>query len=824
MKSGSTNVEILAPAGSWDSIIAAVNASADAVYVGGNQFGARAYANNLTEEQLKEAIDYVHLNDKHLYLTVNTLLKEAELEAKLYSYLAPLYEHGLDAVIVQDLGVMRFIHTHFPDLSIHASTQMTLAGPYGMESLGEYGVNRIVPARELSLGEIRAMRESTRMELECFVHGALCYCYSGQCLMSSMIGGRSGNRGRCAQPCRMPYTLRDGKQILGEAYYLSPRDICTLRLLPELIDAGIDSFKIEGRMKRPEYTAAAAWLYRKYADLAFKLGKDGYDRYLTEHAKEWERDNEALSELYNRGGFTEGYYHSFHGKNMMSIDRPNHSGVLVGEVTGIKKNTAQIKLRREVYPQDVLEFRKHRKGCGPLEKGAGVYEFTVGTGKESGTVLSARFKPGADIRPGDYLYRTRKEVLLHSIQERILGGSSGTVRARQIPVQGNFSALEGCPITLTLTLGDVTVCARGVEAARALNRAAAEDEVRKALNKTGNSLFVFEKLSIKLAEGLFLPVKELNELRRRALEELQKAAAERYRRQSVSNFKEKVRKNNNSLSFPSAKIAIKAVVCDENQLNVLLGIPEISRIYLQMECFPCGELGRLLKKIHSSGREGFLRLPRIFRMETESRLCQEKEIFEQADGFLIANLEEVSFLRRHDWFGKKTDRLELDYTLYICNEEAKCYWREQGISHFTDSVELNKEELKMLNQSDSTIVVYGRLPLMVSAQCLALTGGHCDPGRGKLVLEDRKRKRFPVRRYCEYGYNEILNSDPLFLLGQEREIRDLCPGGIRLDFTLEQPEMVKQIGESFAERFCRGTEDGFRLEHYTKGHFARGVE
>ena len=242
------DVEILAPAGSFECLKAAVCAGADAVYVGGSRFGARAYADNFKEAELLEALDYVHLHGRKLYLTVNTLLKEQEI-GDLAGFLLPYYRQGLDGVIVQDFGAGEQIRNCFPDLELHASTQMTVTGAAGAAFLKEHGYVRVVPARELSLKEIRHIKEETGMEVECFVHGALCYCYSGQCLLSSMIGGRSGNRGQCAQPCRLPYSVEGGKS--GDL--LSLKDLCTIDLLPELLKAGIDSFKIEGRMKQPDY-------------------------------------------------------------------------------------------------------------------------------------------------------------------------------------------------------------------------------------------------------------------------------------------------------------------------------------------------------------------------------------------------------------------------------------------------------------------------------------------------------------------------------------------------------------------------------------------
>ncbi|WP_434311412.1 peptidase U32 family protein [Hominifimenecus sp. rT4P-3] len=295
-----TDIEVLAPAGSYESMEAAVRAGADAVYMGGAKFGARAYAENPDDTGLLRAIDFVHLHGRKLYLTVNTLLKERELTEELWKYLAPLYRQGLDAVIVQDYGVLSFIRKHFPKMEIHISTQMAVAGPYGAMLAKELGAGRLVLPRELSLAEIRAIREKTDLELEGFVHGALCYCYSGQCLLSSFIGGRSGNRGRCAQPCRLPY---NGKNLMNL------KDLCTLAILPQILEAGVTSLKIEGRMKSPRYTAGVVSIYRKYVD-----------RYLTSGGGDWQVDPEderLLKELFDRGGFTDGYYRRHNGADMV---------------------------------------------------------------------------------------------------------------------------------------------------------------------------------------------------------------------------------------------------------------------------------------------------------------------------------------------------------------------------------------------------------------------------------------------------------------------------------------------------------------------------
>ncbi len=341
--------ELLAPAGSYESFLAAIAAGADAVYLGGSRFGARAYAQNFEEKELLEAIDYAHLHGRKVYLTLNTLMKEKEMEGELFSYLLPFYEQGLDAVIVQDMGVLRFVKEYFPDLELHASTQMTVTGWLGSSFLKENDVKRVVPAREISLEEIRMIKEKADIEVECFVHGALCYCYSGQCLLSSMIGGRSGNRGQCAQPCRLPYEYQGKKGCL-----LSLKDICTLDRLPDFIEAGVDSFKIEGRMKKPEYVAGVTSIYRKYIDLYKAKGRKGY-RVAPE-------DLEQLMDLYNRGGFHEGYCRTRNGKEMITFQRPNHAGTPAVQVLGQSGREGKVKALKTLKKGDVLEiFRNSRR-------------------------------------------------------------------------------------------------------------------------------------------------------------------------------------------------------------------------------------------------------------------------------------------------------------------------------------------------------------------------------------------------------------------------------------------------------------------------------
>ena len=380
-------IEILAPAGSVDRMRAAFAGGADACYIGGKNFGARAFADNPEEKELVEAIHYAHLHDKKLYMTINTLIKENEMKG-LYNYVLPYYKAGIDAILVQDFGVLKFLRESFPDLALHASTQMTVCDTGATGLLKKFGVERLVLSRELSLGEVEAFKEED-IEIECFVHGALCVCYSGQCLMSVMNGGRSGNRGSCAGPCRMSYNLYEGENSSGispgksletKPYLLSPKDICALDLIPDMVEAGIDSFKIEGRMKRPEYAALTAYLYRKWTDVYLNDGREEFDS--AQAVRERNSDVEKLSDIYNRGSFTKGYLVNHNGLEMMANTRPNHNGVLVGRVTNViasgRKNVMLISAEKDLNAHDVVEIRSDNRPTEP------VYEFTLKDGKKKG--------------------------------------------------------------------------------------------------------------------------------------------------------------------------------------------------------------------------------------------------------------------------------------------------------------------------------------------------------------------------------------------------------------------------------------------------------
>ena len=488
------NVELLAPAGTYEAFRAAINAGADAVYLGGSAFGARAYAGNFDKEQLLEALDFAHIRDRKVYLTVNTLLKENEMGEPLYDYLLPFYEAGLDAVIVQDWGVFDLIQKAFPGLDIHASTQMAVTGCASAGLLKRMGATRVVPARELTLDDIKKIDQNVDIEIESFVHGALCYSYSGQCLMSSMLGDRSGNRGRCAQPCRMKY---------DNEYVLSLKDMCTLELIPQLVQAGVDSFKIEGRMKSSEYVAGVVSVYRRYLDKYLEYGKNA--------VKPHERDLISLSDLYNRGGFSKGYYPGKKGRDMVSLTKPNHQGTCAMEVISSRPGSAVCKALVPLNKGDVFDLEKE-------------FDYTLaGAVKPGGTVTLSLPKKYV-MQKGRKLYRVRNNSLINDILDRYTKADCKTA------IQGAITLQPDKEASLVLWKDDTCIAVQGETVMRAMNRPLTAEGVQMQISRMNDTPYILENLEINMDNDVFLPNGKLNELRRKAVTELTNALTARYKR------------------------------------------------------------------------------------------------------------------------------------------------------------------------------------------------------------------------------------------------------------------------------------------------------
>jgi len=747
--------ELLAPAGSLESLKAAVNSGADAVYIGGSKFGARAYADNPEEDSLLAGIRYAHLFGTKVHLTVNTLLKDSEIP-ELFPYLKPYYEAGLDAVIVQDLGVLDFLHRRFPLLSLHASTQMSVTGPESAGILKSLGVSRIIPARELSLTEIIAIRQKTGLQVETFVHGALCYCYSGQCLMSSLIGGRSGNRGRCAQPCRLEYELqRGGKRISRkeDRFLLNCRDLCSISLIPDLVDAGIDSFKIEGRMKSERYTAGVVSIWRKYLDLYKREGREGF--------AVSSEDRDLLQLLYDRGGRTEGYFYEQNGPDMMA---------LCGKETLHKAGEPETEKKRERF-----------------------YDFLDET-----------------------YVKTEKKI----------------------PVAGEAGFLSGVPMKFTVKAAGVTVSAEGPVPEQAKKIPACEENIREKLMKTGGTSFYFSTLKIELSDGLFIPVKELNELRRDVLLKLERAllcaeerkiceiTAEAGKQERAEEKPERTEEKPEEIRIENGERKSFHVSAETaEQIRAAESEPEVTEISFPAEMFLPSEWANMTGHIHGKGKKAFLMIPRIFRLKAASFFEKhEKElILASFDGFLIHSLEEAGFLRKKSG-SASFQNLFFDFDLYGMNREAENVLYRLGAGRLTLPAELNAKELKELGCSGKELIVAGRLPMMVSAQCLKKNTEGCDHISSIRILKDRTGKEMPVRNACEFCLNTIWNADPLSLIGEKETVEELNPGGIRVLLTTESFEEAKTVLCAAADVFFRGKAAKDPYPSFTRGHLRRGVE
>ena len=804
-------VELLSPAGNAAGFYGAVHAGADAVYLAGNQFGARAYAENFTTEELLECIRYGHLLGRKIYLTVNTLLKNQEMKL-LQDYLAPLYEAGLDAVIVQDLGVLRFIRERFPGLKLHVSTQMTICSRWGASLLKDMGASRIVPARELGLEELIAMREEASVQVEAFVHGAMCYCYSGQCLFSSILGGRSGNRGRCAQPCRLPYTVSEGKGC-KECYPLSLKDMCTIEHIPQLIEAGIDSFKIEGRMKRPEYAAGVTDIYRRCIDNYYALRSRMGPREAAEEYRVSEEDRRELASLYVRDGLQDGYYFRRNGRDMVSIDSP--------------------------------------------------------------------------------AYRESDERVLCRIRERYLDAHL------KLPVTVRAFFHVGRPAKVTLetqcpSLGRLSAGAEGEPVAQAQKQPITEENVRKLLCRLGDSAFCADGVEISMDPNSFYPLKQINELRRMAVAELERKIlrARGYRenrqgeRTALLSSEAELSKGRSQQPSPRSYAFYVRTMGQLKALGEWIAANPMDapwRIYvdgdLLTEQWP--HIADICSGLSGSGAL-FAALPYILR-ETDGEYLE--ELYEKVHesglfrGFLVRSMDGLGFLREKKHPGEKKHLGEKGHpeekeagvsggSLRPAEEAALSVRTDAGVYAWNDSAleelsglaegfclpyELNASAQRHLweglcrkglsEKLSCEKIVYSRIPMMVTANCLRRTAGECGKGKENreiVSLTDRYRKEFPVLIDCRHCMNIIYNSVPFSLymeekhsmeerhsmkekLSKEGHAGEREPVGWkrrvdpRMDFTLESPEEVKRL----LDAFFRGMP--FPLKDYTTAHEKRGA-
>ena len=752
----SSKVELLSPAGDMDCLKAAIAAGADAIYLGGDRFGARAFAGNFNREELLEALKLAHFWGKKIFLTVNTLTKDSELK-ELVEWLTPYYEAGLDGLIIQDLGVLETCRNAFPGLLLHASTQMTVTEAETALFLKSLGVSRIVPARELCLEEIVELKEKTGLEMETFIHGALCYGYSGQCLFSSLLGGRSGNRGRCAQPCRLPYEIcesgmpeKSGKSQKGkrmEQYPLSLKDLCVLEFLPKLLEAGIDSFKIEGRMKSPEYVAGVTAMYRKYIDL-YEQNPKGW--------KVEKKDLETLSGLYVRSQLSGGYYEKHNGQEMITLDKPGYAGC----------------------EDSVLEE------------------------------IRARY-----IEP-----------------------------AMTKPVDMEISLRPGSPVFLKVSCEGFEASVIGMEVMTAQKKPLSTADIQKQLSKLGGSSFSPGKFDIVMEQDCFLPVSAMNELRRTALDLLYEKMSAAFKRESSSicaEMSEAREKRDDMARSGDAgqETVFYASALDLSQAAVLAGMEKIARLYVSADAVLLEKNEAFLQAVKGrKEKEGvfecFLVLPPILRSYSETwfnQLMEWADVHQEcADGLMAGSLSGLLWAKRKGW----TKKISLQHSAYVFNEKTRAFYMEHfAPDTYTLPLELNRAESRALSADNQEICVYGRIPMMQSANCIRKTAGICkvkhtqksmENGIPKryfsFSLKDRYQAQFPVLINCRHCMNTIYNSVPLSLHQYVQELLARNPRALRLDFTTESLEETKRVTAFYTEG------GGMPPAAYTTGHYKKGVQ
>ncbi len=822
--------ELLAPAGSKQALIAAVENGADAVYFGGKVFSARQYASNFTREELEWAVDYAHVRGVKAYVTVNTLVKDSELE-EASDYLEFLCNAGADAVIVQDLGILRLLREQLPELPVHASTQMTIHNIEGAKFLQEMGVKRVVLARELSLDEIKRIKSQTKVEIETFIHGALCFSYSGQCLLSSMIGGRSGNRGYCAQPCRKKYRIND-----VEGYLLSPRDLNMSEHIPVLVEAGIDSLKIEGRMKRHEYVAGVVRTYRQLIDRYFEA---------PENFRVSEDEKHTLLQLFNRG-FTTGYFFGNPGSELMSRKYPHNIGTELGFVAGYdaRKKLLSIHLKAPLRAGDGI-------GTGG-EEGIIVRSIYVNNQRVS-TAGSGLVKIPFDVKigKGSVVFKTYDSRLMASLEAKSI---------RKIPVKMSVKARIGEPVELCINDGENEIIVHGGIVSGAESKPMSKDSVAAQLKKLGNTVFEAHEISFEIDENIFIPVSLLNELRRRAVARLEAERTQKWKRRCKkpeiisekgnAEFKPILAVNTSSIEGFEAAVDggadvvyvggeafgdkepqmnaklyesfIKRGVCEAYPNTSQTEVSVYERRFIEREDYDYAiDYGR------KKGVKVFLSTPRIIKdirdfkifnfysPQRTQRSQSENDLDINPDGFLVSNPGVLYHLRSMDM----VKPIIIDYPFNVFNRLAMEHLLSYS-QRITLSPELTLDEIRNLTPySAAECIVHGNFPLMVSEH--NLVGSLFSGGARDALLKDEKGFAFPVKTDL-LGRTYVMNSRELCMLEYVSEMLEAGVGCLRIEAGMYDKDKTREITRAYREAMDKRMGRGCEGE-YTTGHYFRGV-
>ena len=830
-------VELLAPAGTKEAFLAAVENGANAVYLAGKMFGARAYASNFDEDEMVEVIRHAHLKNVQVHVAVNTIVDSDELP-QLKEYLSFLYDAGADAVLLQDLGAVRLAKEVVPHLPLHASTQMTVHNLAGVRALEELGFSRVVLARELSIAEIRHICAESRIEIESFVHGALCVCYSGQCLMSSMIGGRSGNRGRCAQPCRLPYTLvdADGKDVLGESagnFLLSPRDLNTIELIPQLLDAGIDSLKIEGRMKRPEYVATIVHTYRKAIEHHLHR----------ENAPVDAEDRDHLAQVFNRD-FTTAYMEKPQGKYMMSDCRPNNRGLLIGRVTAYDRSShmVSVKLSGKLAIGDQVDFWVKVGGRVSVEI-EHLYNARGKECREAATGDTVSFPIRGKVHVHDRVFKVYDAKLMDEARR-----SYDPDHSARIPIRAVLYARLGEHLRLHIEddAGNTADSESGYIITAANNRPLTKEAAEKQIGRLGTTLFSLAELVCEMDESVMVPVSELNNLRRSAIASLEVLRTQRFH-QKRSETVHLTAENSAGHTIHSADIpkpaALMVAVDDLAAMKAAVTAGADGILYggesLRGDSLQPKDYAAAWDYAAECGVRIDYNTPRIVRGDEQAALIRLFEgLGEKLPSALHVHHIGTAFLARE----RVPAALHADYSMISYNPSALDFLCAYGFGEATLSPELNGKQMERLAGTSPiplTTLVSGRLPLMISEYCvLGSFLGNLDTGkcsmpcrRQNYYLRDRKGVDFPVMtdQFCRM---HILNSKQLSLLPYVQQLLRMGVKTLRIEGrgipTKELQRIVRMYHTAMQQKSPIKEEDEQYLRmlegnDITRGHYFRGI-
>ena len=815
-----TKVELLAPVGDWNCLKAAVQNGADAVYFGVEQFNARMYAANFNVEDMKQVIDYCKLRNVKTNLTLNTLLENCEFDNAV-DLAKEAYKAGVDAIIVQDLGLAKYLIDNIPGLPIHASTQMTVHNLQGVLKLEKLGFDRVVLSRELSCEEIEYICKNCKVEIETFIHGALCICYSGQCLFSSVVGGRSGNRGKCAGPCRLPYELisenaeTHERKSIDKGYLLSTKDLCGIAYLPRLIQTGVKCFKIEGRMKSPEYVATVTRIYRKYIDMVLNN-----DDFIID-----EKDINDLMQVFNRGGFSDGHLDSKHNRKLIFPEKPSNMGIYLGTIKKYNSNKGHITLQLE----EDLELGDSISVSNEASKYL-VSELMIKNVNQKKVSANTEVTIGrmkGNIKVGDKVYRISSKALSDFAK-----ASYDNCENKKIPLNCTVTIKKNTPISMEISTNKNT-CYNELYSSiyvkeisnmipiDALKTPISVERVVKQISKTTNTPFSFENITVLLDDGLYVPsISTLNELRRTALEKVEQEILSRAKRTLLDLS----RKSKESITYtPNVKNPEISVLFRQLDLDfdyTKLDKEKITNIYVSLELFISKKYSKVISYF-SDNYNLYIYVPSIIKTNYKNialSTIEQAVMIYNIKGFIVSNIGDFELLKKYS----KDYEFIGNYTLNVFNNNTMEEYRKLGLSRITLSRELNQELIKemLANANINTeMIVYGNLPLMASSYCFLGETNKCYPNCGtnckknnKYYLKDRLGFNFRVVPNSIETVTLICNSKTLSV-----STKDLPVNFVRLDIL---DESINEINEAVDKAYNREKLEGLQ---YTNGNLYREV-